>query len=67
MPETEKRTRNCHATKKTAPTLPVDAFVNKYNFLRLSDAILEKLGWSIDKNVDVTLDVKDGALIVKKK
>jgi hypothetical protein len=31
------------------------------------DAILEKLGWPTDKQVDVTIDVQDGALIVRKK
>ena len=46
---------------------PVNGFINKYHFMRVSGAILEKLGWPIDKQVNVTLDVQDGALLVRKR
>jgi hypothetical protein len=46
---------------------PVNGFINKYHFMRVSGAILEKLGWPIDKQVNVTLDVQDGALVVRKR
>jgi hypothetical protein len=66
----KKKEKQKKTVTKTPPkelTLPVNGFVNKYNFLRVSDALLEKLGWPIDQNVDVTLDVQDGAIFVKKK
>jgi hypothetical protein len=47
--------------------LPKEGFVNKYNFLRVSDAILTKLGWPTGVNLDVTLDIQNGALIIKRK
>lgn len=59
-------------TKKETPqkeelTLPVKAFINKYNFLRITDPILKKLSWPTDEQVNVTLDVKDGALVIRKR
>jgi hypothetical protein len=64
--KTTKKAEKKTTTKKEL-TLPCDGFVNKYNFLRVSDAILEKLGWPVGKQVDVTLDVQNGALVVNKK
>ena len=49
----------------------MDGFVNGYGFLKLKKAILDKLGWSWKagkgERTHVTLDVQDGALVVKKK
>lgn len=42
-------------------------FVNKYSFHRVSDAVLKELGSAIGEGVNVTLHVKDDALIVKKR
>lgn len=60
--------------KKAAPEketkivkFPLNGFVNKYHFLRVSRAVLEKLGWPKDVQIDVTLNVKDGALVVKRR
>lgn len=38
-----------------------------YGFLKIKDKVLEKVGWPVKKKFDVTLDFKDGALIIRKK
>jgi hypothetical protein len=46
--------------------LSQDGFSNEYNFMRVSDEVLNALHWPIGEKVNVTLDVQDGILIVKK-
>jgi hypothetical protein len=48
---------------------PVEAFINGYGFLRLSKSLLDSWGWKPGKGnrTLVSLDMQDGALIVKKK
>lgn len=46
---------------------PKESFVNKYYFLRVGPDVLKALGWEIPgKRLAVELDLKDGALIVRK-
>ena len=52
---------------KAAKDKTGEGFINKYHFMRVNDDILNKLGWPTGKQVDVTFEVKDGALIVRKK
>ena len=48
-------------------TFPKEGFVNKYNFMRVGPDVLNALGWKIsDDRLAVELDLKDGALIVRK-
>jgi len=46
---------------------PKEGFVNKYHFMRVGPDVLDALGWEITgKRFAVELDLKDGALIVRK-
>ena len=48
-------------------TFPKPSFVNKYHFMRVSPSVLKALGWEITgKRLTVQLDLKDGALVVRK-
>jgi hypothetical protein len=62
-----EKTKKKVTPQKEELTLPVKAFVNKYNFLRINDAILKKLGWPTGEKVPVMLDVQNGVLIIKKR
>ena len=58
------------ATKKTESdelALPAKGFINKYHFMRLNAKILKELGWPTDERVNITLDVQDGSLVIKRK
>ena len=47
---------------------PTEGFVNKYGFIKVRGAVLEKLGWKIPgPRLALTLDVQNGELILKKK
>lgn len=46
---------------------PIQAFVNLYGFLKIKDRVLEKIGWPKDEKFDVTLDWRDGALVIRKR
>ena len=47
---------------------PTEGFVNKYGFIKVRGAVLEKLGWKITgPRLALTLDVQNGTLILKKK
>jgi hypothetical protein len=67
--ETAKKAKE--KTPKEAK-FPIDAFVNEYGFLKIKRTTLEKIGWyeKLDerrnKKVNVKLDFKDGALVVKR-
>ena len=53
--------------KPKIATFPCESFVNKYHFMRVSPQVLKALGWEITgKRLTVELDLKDGALIVRK-
>jgi hypothetical protein len=56
------------AKKEKEPiTFPIEGFVNKYHFMRVGPKVLEALGWKINGDrLAVELDLKDGALIVRK-
>ncbi len=48
-------------------TFPRESFVNKYHFKRVGPDVLKALGWEITgKRLAVELDLKDGALVVRK-
>ena len=48
-------------------TFPCEGFVNKYNFMRISDAILAKLGWKISGDrLAVEIDLVNGELVIRK-
>jgi hypothetical protein len=66
----EKKEKPKKGKKKAEPKaveFPVNGFINKYHFMRLNDAILEKLGWPTGEKVNVSLDVENGALVVKRR
>ena len=65
--QTKKGKKKVEAKTTKEVTFPVAGFVNKYHFMRINSKVLAKLGWPEGVKLDVTLDVKDGALIVKKK
>ncbi len=47
---------------------PTEGFVNKYGFIKVRGAVLEKLGWKMTgPRFALTLDVQNGILILKKK
>ena len=48
-------------------TFPMEGFVNKYHFMRIGPDVLNAIGWRITGDrLAVELDLKDGALIVRK-
>lgn len=57
--------------KKLEPkelAFPTEGFVNKYGFIKVRGAVLEKLGWKITgPRLALLLDVQNGTLILKKK
>ena len=44
---------------------PMDARINGYNFLRLSDALLADLGWHVDMILKVDKNA-DGSITLRK-
>jgi len=64
-----KETKKATSHKKPKDlTFPLEAFVNKYGFIKVRGAVLEKLGWKITgPRLALLLDVQDGTLILKKK
>jgi outer membrane biosynthesis protein TonB len=52
--------------KKAKEPKPKRHFINKYNFLHVSNDILKQLGWPTGENIDVTFEVKDGVLVIRK-
>lgn len=69
--ETEQKKPKAKPKEKREPkiaTFPMAAFVNKYHFMRVGPDVLNALGWKISGDrLAVEIDLKDGALIVKKK
>jgi len=49
------------------PNFPAETHLNPYGFIFMRKKWLAEVGWPTGKKVDVSLDVQDGALIVKKK
>lgn len=68
--ETEQKKPKAKAEKEPKPkiaTFPCEGFVNKYHFMRVGPNVLKALGWQMTgKRLSVELDLKDGALIVRK-
>jgi hypothetical protein len=62
-----KAKKEKEAKKPKIATFPKESFVNKYHFMRVGPDVLMALGWQITgKRLAVELDLKDGALIVRK-
>jgi hypothetical protein len=65
-PKTTKKTDKKTTTPKEI-NFPQPAFINDYGFLKIKNGILEKIGWPLKTHIDLLIDFKDGALVVKKK
>jgi hypothetical protein len=58
--------KNPKVEKPKQPEFPVETFVNAYGFIRLNAKVLEAFGAEKKKKTNVTIDLQDNALIVRK-
>jgi hypothetical protein len=67
-----KKARKPKAEEPTQPiepksmVLPVKGFVNAYGFIHLNGNLLEAFGGEKGKKTPITIDLKEGALIIRK-
>jgi len=66
-----KKTAKSRKTKEakvepTNPTFPAKGMVNAYGFIHISNGIAEAFGSPKGKKTDVTIDFKEGNLIISK-
>jgi len=68
-PENVENKKNKKERKARAPeqaTFPTEGFVNAYGFIRLNGKVAEAFGVEKGKKTNVTIDMNDGALIIRK-
>lgn len=65
--ETEQKKLRAKKHEPKIGTFLMEGFVNKYHFMRVGPDVLNALGWKITGDrLAVELDLKDGALIIRK-
>jgi len=52
--------------KATKPTFPAKGMVNAYGFIHLSNGVAEDFGAPKGQKTPITIDLKDGSLIISK-
>ena len=64
----EKSSKKKVATKTEKPTLtfPAEGFVNKWGFIHLNSKVAEAFGAIKRQKTPITIDLQEGALIIKK-
>jgi len=63
----EKSSKEKIATKKEpALTFPAEGFVNKWGFIHLKGKVSEAFGAIKGQKTPITIDLQEGALVIKK-
>lgn len=64
----EKSSKKKVATKTEEPTLtfPAEGFVNPWGFIRLNSKVAEAFGAIKGQKTPITIDLQEGALVIKK-
>jgi len=53
-------------TEETALTFPAEGFVNPWGFVRLNSKVAEAFGAIKGQKTPITIDLQEGALVIKK-
>ena len=65
-----KRERKSAKSETSAkPVFPLEAFINKYGFIHITNGVAQAFGitgYQKQRNVPITIDFKEGALIIRK-
>ena len=64
--ESKKTKKEKKAKGPSTASFPVKAFVNPWGFIHLSKEVLEAFGVEKGKKTDVTIDMNEGSLIIRK-
>jgi len=64
----EKSSKKKVATKteETTPTFSAEGFVNPWGFIRLNSKVAEAFGATKGQKTPITIDLQEGALVIKK-
>jgi len=65
----EEKSSNKKIAKKTEdpiPTFPAEGFVNPWGFIRLNSKVAEAFGAIKGQKTPITIDLQEGALVIKK-
>jgi hypothetical protein len=61
-----KKTKKERKIKEAKTTFPAKGFINAYLFIRLPAKVAEAFGAEKGKKTDISIDLQDNALIVRK-
>ena len=64
---TEKKTKTkAKESKPATSTFPAKTFINKWGFIHLSQKVTEAFGTTKGEKTPITINLQEGALIIKK-
>jgi len=62
----QKPKQSTQTVESKSATFPVEGFVNSWGFIRLSQRVAEAFGTLQGQKTPITIDLQEGALIIKK-